>query len=629
MEDYFMSKNNKNKNINDSQTADSLKIHIMKSMINIINSQDSSADSIINDIMDIVDENDPDKIYLLKEIISIVNGTSSLYSVDRQTKLGRALSTLREAGEVTKETQPSEKIQKMYKKVIEQNEKNLRPGELDKMQNQEIALTAQQVLATPTGYGTIKVDINSKPVYTSDKKVKDGFNIVTEHSLSDIEADYIIPHLMKPLMKVISSQPRYQTLKSNKKVKDQFSQADLPVDTSDIETTLDLNSKIIQIMDSIDDLATVSDWVRYMQNKLNYSANIIDSRTTKITNPSVASIKKLEKDMRCAGYVETSNKAIQNCNNAYTKVKKSSDRIYNQALKIVYFQERRYKNNDIADFLGLDIRKLNNFLQNHREVLQSVRQEYNRYNGINSLIDAVLRNYQDDKIPQQFLEVYHICKNEYNMLKRRVILDYIETNQGKLLGVMLADVGQAIQRYKYYIKNKQFITNDNLIKRYNAMLKSQDEILINLLISNNKYDEVSQKFDHVYELYPENIWNNDKVSPDDVFADRTYSMAEKITRHKVMQIVFLRGLGWNIPDIMKRVGVNKEFITDNVIRQKVNVDWMKALIKELGGYKRIYRILDPNDKATLTKEQSKLIDYQLILEVAEELRPEYINSIKA
>lgn len=33
--------------------------------------------------MDIVDENDPDKIYLLKEIISIVNGTSSLYSVDR------------------------------------------------------------------------------------------------------------------------------------------------------------------------------------------------------------------------------------------------------------------------------------------------------------------------------------------------------------------------------------------------------------------------------------------------------------------------------------------------------------------------------------------------------------------
>lgn len=77
------------------------------------------------------------------------------------------------------------------------------------------------------------------------------------------------------------------------------------------------------------------------------------------------------------------------------------------------------------------------------------------------------------------------------MLKRRVILDYIETNQGKLMGAMLADVGQAIQRYKYYIKNKQFITNDNLIKRYNAMLKSQDEILINLLISNNKYDEVS------------------------------------------------------------------------------------------------------------------------------------------
>lgn len=95
---------------------------------------------------------------------------------------------------------------------------------------------------------------------------------------------------------------------------------------------------------------------------MNYSANIIDSRTSKITNPSVASIKKLEKDMRCAGYVETSNKAIQNCNNAYTKVKKSSDRIYNQCLKIVYFQERQYKNNDIADFLGLDIRKLNNFL---------------------------------------------------------------------------------------------------------------------------------------------------------------------------------------------------------------------------------------------------------------------------
>ena len=105
-------------------------------------------------------------------------------------------------------------------------------------------------------------------------------------------------------------------------------------------------------------------------------------------------------------------------------------------------------------------------------------------------------------------------------------------------------------------------------------------------------------------------------------------MAEKITRHKVMQIVFLKGLGWNIPDIMKRVGVNKEFITDNIYNQKVNVDWMKALIKELGGYKRIYRILDPNDKATLTKEQSKLIDYNLILEVAEELRPEYINSIR-
>lgn len=105
-------------------------------------------------------------------------------------------------------------------------------------------------------------------------------------------------------------------------------------------------------------------------------------------------------------------------------------------------------------------------------------------------------------------------------------------------------------------------------------------------------------------------------------------MAEKITRHKVMQIVFLKGLNWNIPDIMQRVGVNKEFITDNIYNQKVNVDWMKALIKELGGYKRIYRILDPTDKATLTKEQSKLIDYNLILEVAEELRPEYINSIR-
>lgn len=105
-------------------------------------------------------------------------------------------------------------------------------------------------------------------------------------------------------------------------------------------------------------------------------------------------------------------------------------------------------------------------------------------------------------------------------------------------------------------------------------------------------------------------------------------MAEKITRHKVMQIVFLKGLDWNLTDIMQRVGVNKEFITDNIYNQKVNVDWMKALIKDLGGYKRIYRILDPNDKATLTKEQSKLIDYQLILEVAEELRPEYINSIR-
>lgn len=103
-------------------------------------------------------------------------------------------------------------------------------------------------------------------------------------------------------------------------------------------------------------------------------------------------------------------------------------------------------------------------------------------------------------------------------------------------------------------------------------------------------------------------------------------MAEKITRHKVMQIVFLKGLGWNVHDIMKRVGVNREFITDNIYNQKVNVDWMNALIKELGGYKRIYKILDPNDKATLTKEQDKLIDYKLILEVAEELRPEYIKS---
>lgn len=221
-------------------------------------------------------------------------------------------------------------------------------------------------------------------------------------------------------------------------------------------------------------------------------------------------------------------------------------------------------------------------------------------------------------------DLYDLSRREYEILKRKFILDYVDKNNKNLPGYRTIEVGEALRYYRIFTNNKIFMTNDNLLRRYSSTIKQADKCIINWLISLNKYNEISNQLNHVYEIYPENIWNNNNVSPDDVFADRTYDEAEKIKRHKVMQIVFLKGLKWNLQDIMKRVGVNKEFIRDNIYNQKINVDWMNALLRDMGGYTGIYKIISGQSK--LRKDQQGIIDYELMLNVARELQPEYNNS---
>ena len=127
------------------------------------------------------------------------------------------------------------------------------------------------------------------------------------------------------------------------------------------------------------------------------------------------------------------------------------------------------------------------------------------------------------------------------------------------------------------------MTNDNLLKRYKYTISQADKYIMDWLISLNKYNEISNQLNHVYELYPEDTWSNINTSPDDVFADRTYNEAEKIIRHKVMQVAFLKGLGWDLKDIMQRIGVNKEFIREDgthfvLVPQESNMPQVKKFL---------------------------------------------------
>ena len=365
-----------------------------------------------------------------------------------------------------------------------------------------------------------------------------------------------------------------------------------------------------------------------MSNRLNYRVNILDSRTNKITSPNLVAVKNLEKDMRCAGYTETSKNLTSTLNTSLERVKKSSDRIYNQALKIVYFKDRQYSNIDIAAFLGINKKQLENFTYNHKDKMKQAEDSLVQLGGSIAITHAVLENLNSTSIKSNSIpkELYDLSRREYEILKRKFILDYVDKNNKKLPGYQMVDTADALRYYRMFTNNKIFMTNDNLLKRYSYTISQADKYIISWLISLNKYNEISNQLNHVYELYPEDTWSNINTSPDDVFADRTYDEAEKITRHKVMQIAFLKGLGWNIPDIQKRVGVTTEFIRDNVIRQKINVDWMNFLLRDMGGYSGIYKILSGQSK--LRKDQQGIIDYELMLNVARELQPEYMKSSK-
>lgn len=365
-----------------------------------------------------------------------------------------------------------------------------------------------------------------------------------------------------------------------------------------------------------------------MSNRLNYRVNILDSRTNKLTSPNLVAVKNLEKDMRCAGYTETSKNLTSTLNTSLKRVKQSSDRIYNQALKIVYFKDRQYSNIDIAAFLGINKKQLENFIYNHKDTMRQAEDSLVQLGGSIAITHTVLENLnstsiKSNNIPQ---ELYDLSRREYEILKRKFILDYVDKNNKKLPGYQDLETGEALKYYRMLTKNKIFMTNDNLLKRYKYTISQADKYIMDWLISLNKYNEISNQLNHVYELYPEDTWSNINTSPDDVFADRTYNEAEKIIRHKVMQIAFLKGLGWDLKDIMQRIGVNKEFIRDNVIHQKVNVDWMNFLLKDMGGYSGIYKII--SGKSKLRKDQQGIIDYELMLNVARELQTEYIKSSK-
>lgn len=378
-----------------------------------------------------------------------------------------------------------------------------------------------------------------------------------------------------------------------------------------------------------------------MSNRLNYRVNILDSRTNKLTSPNLVAVKDLEKDMRCAGYVETSKNLTSTLNTSLEKVKQSSDKVYNQALKIVYFKDRQYKSIDIAAFLGINKKQLENFTYNHKDKMRQAEDSLVQAGGSIAITHAVLENLNknnstssgigngignphksmSNNIPQ---ELYNLSRREYEILKRKFILDYVDKNNKKLPGYQMVDTADALRYYRMFTNNKIFMTNDNLLKRYSYTISQADKYIMSWLISLNKYNEISNQLNHVYELYPEDTWSNINTSPDDVFADRTYDEAEKIIRHKVMQIAFLKGLGWDIKDIMKRVGVTTEFITDNLKRQKINVDWVKFILKDMGGYPGVYKII--SGKSKLRKDQQGIIDYELMLNVARELQPEYIKS---
>lgn len=363
-----------------------------------------------------------------------------------------------------------------------------------------------------------------------------------------------------------------------------------------------------------------------MSNRLNYRVNILDSRTNKLTSPNLVAVKDLEKDMRCAGYTETSKNLTSTLNTSLERVKKSSDKVYNQALKIVYFKDRQYKSIDIAAFLGINKKQLENFTYNHKDKMRQAEDSLVQVGGSIAITHTVLENLnstsiKSNNIPQ---ELYNLSRREYEILKRKFILDYVDKNNKKLPGYQMVDTADALRYYRMFTNNKIFMTNDNLLKRYSYTISQADKYIMSWLISLNKYNEISNQLNHVYELYPEDTWSNINTSPDDVFADRTYNEAEKIIRHKVMQIAFLKGLGWDILDIMKRVGVTKEFITDNIKRQKINVDWVKFILRDMGGYPGVYKIL--SGKSKLRKDQQGIIDYELMLNVARELQPEYIKS---